>query len=106
MSLHAVEKHGLIVVRKHVPLSRGPITKEDNRVHSSGKVHSWKTCTTPMGAVYTRKLGYKQKMDKRIVTRLQAYKVVWVVRSTEVPLGWLHASGIHKSFWPRSQKST
>ena len=27
------------------------ITKEDNRVHSSGKVRSWKICRKPVGAV-------------------------------------------------------
>ena len=31
--------------------NRGQLTKEDNRVHGSGKVHSWKICTKPMGAV-------------------------------------------------------
>ena len=36
------------------------ITKEDIRVHSSGKLHNWKTCTKPMGAVAKK---YKQKMD-------------------------------------------
>ena len=31
--------------------NRGPLTKEDNRVHGLGKVHSWKMSTKPMGAV-------------------------------------------------------
>ena len=40
-----------------------PLTKEDDRVHGSGKVYSWKTRTKPMGAV--AKSIYKQKRDKR-----------------------------------------
>ena len=39
----------MLYVRRYYS-SREPITKEDNRVHGSGKVHSWKTCKKQMEA--------------------------------------------------------
>ena len=48
--------------------NRGPITKEDSRVQGSGKVHSWKTCRKPMGAVAKKvNLEYKRKRDNKEV---------------------------------------
>ena len=47
--------HTLYICRVHVGRythsNQGPKTKEDNRVHGTGKVHSWKMCTKPMGVV-------------------------------------------------------
>ena len=44
--------------------NRGPMTKEDIRVHHCPKVHSWKACAKPMEVV-PRKLKYTQKKDNR-----------------------------------------
>ena len=38
----------------HYTFEPGPITKEDNMVHGSGKVHSWKTCKKTNGSFCNR----------------------------------------------------
>ena len=57
--------------------NRGPITKEDNRVHGSGKVHRWKTCTKPMGTVakksYTKEGQYEVHGCRSIHTCVRVF---------------------------------
>ena len=57
--------------------NRGPITKEDNRVHGSGQVHNWKIRTKPMGAV-AKKFEYEQKRDNTRSTVAGVYELGWV----------------------------
>ena len=58
-------------VSRCIHSNRRPITKEDNRVHGSGKVHSWKTCQNQRELFH-----YKQKRDNRRSTVAGVYTSV------------------------------
>ena len=66
---------GDLCVRVGIHSQTGNLTKEDNRVQGSGKVHNWKTCKKPMEDVAQKQFECKQKRDKRRWTVAGIYKL-------------------------------